>query len=343
MRSISWQMTAAAWALAAAIVLSAVDAGAMQTVVVVETMPVPVVLEHSRWFQDEMRRLGYTHGNTMNLITIEAHGSREVAESELKAAIARGRPDLVVTFATLASQAAHRVCRGTGIPVLFAVVSDPVGAGLVEATHRPTGTHVTGRVYTHFRTVKLDLVRELARQAVPGRPVRIGCIHSSYPSAQGDIRRLSTLADARDDIVFVGHEVPYREMPAGLDTMLADVAAVIEKLADEVDFWWQPAGPLGEVMPYTKVLLGSRVPIIYGNTVASVRAGALLTVTPNFEHGGREVARLADAILNGTDPGAIPVTAPEAFDVAVNLGTALRLGIVVPPATLSMAGQRVYR
>jgi len=80
-----------------------------------------------------------------------------------------------------------------------------------------------------------------------------------------------------------------------------------------------------------------------GQKMESVKLGALLHITPDLEAGGREAAKMVDAILKGADPGKIPVKPPAKFQLGINLTTALKLNIVVPPDILGLAGNHVYR
>ena len=101
---------------------------------------------------------------------------------------------------------------------------------------------------------------------------------------------------------------------------------------------------MGELNEYTRLLLNhSAIPIAIGQSLESVKLGALLNISPDLEASGREAARLVDAILKGTDPGEIPVTPPAKFQLGINLTTALKLNIVVPPDMLELAGEHVYR
>jgi len=69
----------------------------------------------------------------------------------------------------------------------------------------------------------------------------------------------------------------------------------------------------------------------------------LMFVAPEPEADGREVAILADRILKGEKPGSIPVIPPFKFRLGVNLTTAEKMGILVPPDILKLAGKNVYR
>ncbi len=80
-----------------------------------------------------------------------------------------------------------------------------------------------------------------------------------------------------------------------------------------------------------------------GNNKASVQQGALLHITPDIEASAREAAIFVDAILKGANPGKIPITPPAKFQIGINLSTALKLDIVVPPDMLDLAGDHVYR
>ncbi|SDL51891.1 putative ABC transport system substrate-binding protein [Maridesulfovibrio ferrireducens] len=319
------------------------DAAKMKRILVVETMPVPVVLEYSKWFMNGMRDLGYQDENVQFEI-LRAEGSREKAEKLLREAMEKGKPDLVVTFATLASQAAYTIFKGTDVPILFSVVADPVGAGIVKNIGKSTGTNITGRVYSLFRDVKIDLTMRLVRQVVQDRPVRFGFVYSNYPSSRGDLKGLQSITKDRRDVVFVPYEIKYREVPTGIPDMLHDVSKGLKELTGKIDFLWQQVGPMAEVKAFTELQIkeGS-CPIALGNTMNSVQRGALIAVIPNIERGGREVAGLANSILKGANPGDIPVIVPQAFDLCVNLTTAIKLGIVIPSDMLTLAGKHIYR
>lgn len=320
------------------------NAGEGKRIVLLETMPVPVVKAHSRWFIEELESLGYHRGTTMELEILEARGDRVLAENLLKSALSEKHPDLVVANATLASQTALKLLKDSGIPLLFMTVSDPVGAGLIREIGKPTGTNITGRVHTINRRTRINMVMGLIGSATRQKPVRIGFIHSTYPSSVGDLRELQYAAKERSEIEFIPYSVEYRKVPEGSEEMLRDVRRGMESLEDKVDYWWEPSGPLGEMVEYSELLIRhSKKPVVMGTKIKSVEKGALIHLTPSIEGSGREVARLADAILKGSDPGKIPAVPPGNFELGVNLGTALKYGIVIPPDMIKLAGKHLYK
>lgn len=312
-------------------------------IILLETMPVPVVKAHSRWFKQELQQLGYLVDKNLRLTVLEANGDRDTAETLLRNTLDTHPPDVVVTNATMASQVAKEVIGNQKIPMVFMTVSDPVGAGLIQKVGQATQTNITGRVHMINRKTRIEMVLRLVEASPTDRPLRIGFIHSSYPSAKGDIRELKSVAYAFPKIEFISSEIEYRQVPKGLPEMLADARTAVTRLEGQVDYWWEPSGPLGEVPSYTQLLLShSLVPIVMGTKEKSVQLGALMHLTPSIEGSGREAARLTDAILNGADPGQLVPIPPAEFEIGINLGTALKHNIVVPPDIMQLAQNNVF-
>lgn len=323
---------------------SNIMANGVKRVILMETMPVSSVLEHSKWFQIQLKEMGYEKGKNLSLIILKANGDRALAEKLLSAELNKGDPNLVVTIATLASQTAVKLLRGKNVPILFFQVSDPVGGGLIKQINVSTGTNITGKVYTVSREAKIEMILRLIGQISGHKPIRFGFIHSTYPSSHGDLRELKKIDNLREDFVLVPYEIPYRKVPEGLPNMIEETKKAILTLKNKVDFWIEPLGPLGETQQYTQTLIEhSNAPIVFGTKLDSVKKGALMHITPNLKASARESALIADRILKGKNPGQIPITAPFKFDLGLNLATALKLKIVIPPDILKMAGENIYR
>ncbi len=320
------------------------NASEQSRVIVLETMPVPAVTDFSRYFVRELTRLGTEQGKTYQITTLEAQGNRVRADQLLQETMERFTPDLVVSIATLASQAVRDALGDTDIPQFFGLVSDPVGAGLIEEIGIPTGQNITGLVAALPRETQLKFSLSLAKQITNDRPVVIGVVTSDYPASLGDLRMLEEAAALQKDVVI--HEVifSYQDMPRYLEAMLSDAEKGIRSLESQVDFWWEVSGPLGEVPEFIDLILQvSSKPILYGNTMESVKAGALFSMQQNIEKSASEGAGLARDILEGADPGLIPVLPPRDFTMGINIFTALNLQIVIPPEMLKLAGTNVFR
>jgi putative ABC transport system substrate-binding protein len=313
-------------------------------VILIETMPVKTVLEHSRHFVKQFADLGYTTENGTRLIKLDIKGDRAYGESLLRRELDAYRPDLVVTNATLASQIARKMLKGTSIPQVFFTVSDPVGAGLVEVIGEPTQSNITGIVHMINRHTRISMVLDIVRASSPKSPVTMGFVHSNYPSAMGDIRELKQAAQSIPGIIFISEYVDYINMPAGKNQMLAEARQAVRKLDSRIDFWWEPSGPLGELDEYTTMIMEeSDKPILMGTKLNSVKLGALLHLTPHPQTTGKEAALMADAILKGKDSGSIPVLPPSSFDLGVNITTALKNNMVISQHLLELAGDQIFK
>lgn len=312
-------------------------------IILLETMTLPLVQLHSEWFLKQLAEIGYVEGKNLKLLRLNAEGNKSLALSILNDGIEEMSPDLIVTNATLASIVAKETLSKTNIPQLFFGVSDPVGAGLIEAVGKPTQSTITGMVHSVPRTTIIEMIRQIIDANNFPKPVRFGYIHSDYPSSNGDIEKLQKASELTKDISFVVRKIPYKKGDLGKEAMLANATTQIRALEDSVDFWWQPRGPIGINPEYTKILLEqSAVPIMVGATLTSTKMGALLSFSTDPETQGRETAILADAILKGENPGELPPKRPSKLQIGLNLSTASRLKLVLPSKILKLAKENIF-
>ena len=87
-----------------------------------------------------------------------------------------------------------------------------------------------------------------------------------------------------------------------------------------------------------ELALQHRLPSMFGNAVW-VAAGGLLSYAPNFSEFYRRAAEQVSRILKGAKPAELPVEQPTTFELAINLGTAKKLGVTIPPSLLLRADQ----
>lgn len=313
-------------------------------IILLETISVPIVLDHTKWFLKQMGELGYEDGKTMELVLLRAEGDSQKAEALLQKSLKQGPVDLVVSNATLASKVAYKLLKGTQTPLLFFNVSSPIKAGLIQTIGTPSGTNVTGVVHTIPRNTKINLAFRMLSESIEQRPVRVGYVHSTYPSAIGEIEQLKEMAQNSPDYIFVPLEIEYKTGVGSVDWMKQKTVDGVQQLENEIDFWWQPFDAMAELFDYVQVVLDqSNKPILFGTSQNSVKLGALMHMTVNIESSGRETALVADKILNGKNPGEIPPTHPTGVAFGLNMKTALQLGLVIPSDILEMAGENIFR
>jgi len=280
----------------------------------------------SQWvaaFVQRLRELGWIEGRTVAIEYRWAEGRSE-RYAEIAAEFVRLKVDVIVTYATPPTIAAKEAT--AVIPIVSAVMGDPVGAGLVGSLARPGG-NVTG-----LSNQSADLAGkqvELLREVVPG------------------LRRLAVLANVGNPVsgVEMG-EVLAAAKALGLDVVTLeirraeDIAPAFETLKGRAQALYVAGDPLmitNRVRVNTFALV-ARLPSTY-NQREYVEAGGLMSYGPNFPDLFRRAGDYVDKILRGTKAGEIPVEQPTKFDLVINMATARALGLVVPPALLARADE----
>ncbi|MBF0265029.1 MAG: hypothetical protein HQL46_07130 [Gammaproteobacteria bacterium] len=317
-------------------------AASQKHIVIIETMPIKAIEIATDSFIKTLQENDYIEGKNLKVSLIKANGNREYATKALKAVLDKTQVDLVVSAATLASQVAYQLLQGRSIPQVFYTVADPVGAGLMASTDKPSGTFITGRLHTVDRHLKITSIVQLLQQQQK-KAITFGIVHSSYPSSVGDVRLLNEVAEKIEGVSFVSRQINYRPVPKGLNAMLQASKTPIKDLEPEIDCWWEVTGPLGENSEFfqyrNKV---SSKPSCFAITMDAVKAGALITLEPDSAAEGSESAQLALAIFNGADAGKLTVKPPEQFKMGVNISTALSMGITFPSMLIKLSGQHIY-
>ena len=271
-----------------------------------------------------LRELGWIEGRTVAIEYRWAEGRLE-RSAEIVAELVRLKVDVIVTHAAepvLAAKQATSV-----IPIVFAVLGDPVGSGLVASLTRPDG-NVTGLSLqaTDLAGKRLELLREV----LPG---------FSPVGDPGEYRRSGRrVGDARG----------YRRRPARLVSQLPrlksgkpnDIATAFEALKDRAEALYVVSDPLVATnrIRINILALGARLPTMHGFR-EYVEAGGLMSYGPNFPDLFRRAADYVDKILRGAKPADLPVEQPTKFDLVINLTTAKALGLEVPPSLLARADE----
>jgi len=237
------------------------------------------------------------------------------AEALVKAGV-----DLIVTSQEAATQAAKDATNK--VPVVFTLVSDPVGAGFVYTLAQPGG-NVTGvsSLQTELVAKRLEVLKTLAPA--------VRRVWLLYYAAD-----LST-APMIGKAVAAAQRMKLEVLPKGvldaeeLKRVLREVRRDDAVLAPEGS---NPDLPIAII----ERSLALRVPAIFG-TALWIGYGGLVSYGPDYYAQGVQAAALVAKILRGASPQDLPVEGAEKIDLAVNLKTAELLGLTVPRKILLRA------
>src|SRR4051794_28626540 len=234
------------------------------------------------------------------------------------------QPDLVVALSNPAVAVLKPVSRE--VPVLFAMVADPVGSGFIANLARPGG-HITG--FTNFEPAMGAKWLEVLREAAP------------------DTRRVLVLMHPET----TAHKefwaaIQQKAAPLGVDATAAGVHG-----ADEIErafATFTAGGPGGGViaLPHAvtevtrdliiRLALAQKMPSIFAFE-AHAHAGALVTYGIDRGDAIFRTSDYVNRILRGAKPADLPVQAAERFELLINLKTANALGLTIAPTLLARA------
>ena len=312
-------------------------------VVIVESMTLPVVQGTSSWVQRELGERGFRPDQEVVYSVLNAEGKTERAAELLASVRSEQEADLVVSVATLASRAARQALAESAVPQLFVIVADPVGEGFTSGIGEASGSNIAG--VTHVLGADTILTQVNGVLERPGGPAfRMAFLHSTYPAALANREELMAAAPAYADIEFVPLQFDYRPGADGMAAMLDDATALIQADSQGFEGIWIGRGPAAHDQSFLQgITERSGLPIIVAQDVKAVSAGALLALISNEETNGRAVGQMAAEILRGTDPASRPVERPKKFVAAINISTALKMGIALPSDLIELAGANIYR
>jgi len=314
-----------------------------RNVVILETMTLPLVQNGTEWFREGLARQGFGDDEPINFTVLNAEGDPDLAMSLLQEELARGEPDLVVSVATLASRAAHSLLSDEDIPQLFFFVADPVGEGFVTEVGARSDRLLTGITHVIPAHSKLDIVSRTLVGRSADNPLRVGLVHSTYPSAVSDAASLVAESDDHESVVFSDLSFEYRTGEDGRLQMIEDGVALVEENRDALDAIWIPVGPTVNDADFVKAMDATGIPIIYSDNLFAVECGAMLGLISNEEVNGLAAAEVGASILRGQTANEIPVVRPGSFIAGVNISTAERLGAVLSSDILRLAQGNIYR
>ena len=237
------------------------------------------------------------------------------------------KPDVILAGSTPVTAALQR--ETVGIPIVFVVVSDPVGDGFVASLARPGG-NITGFInFEHSMGGKwLVLLKEAAPMLK-----RVATMFNPETAPGGGRYFVPSFEVAGATLGVKPIVAPVRS-PGEIDK-------VIEDLAREPDGGLVLIPDTFTFVNRTQVMtLAERhkLPLILwlGN---HAKEGALVGYGPNYHDLFRRSASYVDRILRGEKPSDLPVQVPTKFDLVINLKTAKTLGLTVTPTLLARADE----
>jgi len=271
-----------------------------------------------------LQELGWKRGTNLEVDLRWGRTNNERIQMMAKELVAE-QPDVIQVTTTPGTAAVLRETRT--IPVVFSIVSDPVGSGFVASLSHPGG-NATG--FINIESSMAGKWVELLKEVAP------------------DVTRITLLFDPaigpvnyyRGSIEAAARSLTIALKPAPV----GDVAAIETEIAASAQ---EPHTGLivpPDIFTYTHrdliVSLANRasLPAVYPFT-DFISVGGLLSYGVDLLDLQRRAAGYVDRILRGAKPEDLPVQLPTKFELAVNVKTDKALGITIPPSLLARADE----
>jgi putative ABC transport system substrate-binding protein len=275
-------------------------------------------------FTPALQQLGWTDGRNVRIDTRWGGGDADRMRRYAAELVALA-PDVILAGGTAAVGILLQATRT--VPIVFASVADPVGAGYVDSVARPGG-NATGFLLFEYGTSGkwLELLKEIA----PG-VTRVAVIRDAAIAAGiGQLAAIQSVAPS-----FGVELTPLNVRDA------AEIERAVTVFAKSSKGGLILTGSsLALVHRDLIITLAARhkLPAVY-NSRLYVASGGLISYGPEFTDQYRQAAGYVDRILKGEKPGDLPVQAPTKYELLINLKTAKALGLDVPPTLLARADE----
>jgi putative ABC transport system substrate-binding protein len=277
-------------------------------------------------FTQQLQTLGWTDGGNLRIDYRWSAGDPERMQALAKELIVL-QPDVIFSRSTPVTGALLKQTRT--IPIVFAVVSDPVGEGFIASVARPGG-NATG--FTNAESSLTGKWLGLLKEMTPGIS-RVAFIFDPKVAPGGGSYYTKLIEDAAPRFAVAATPMPVHS------------AADIESAVGE--FVGKPSGGL-LVLPdattnlHLELILAlaarHRLPAVYAFRYIAAEGG-LMSYGVDVVELFRRAADYVNRILRGAKPAELPVQLPEKFQLVLNLKTAAAMGLAVPTSLQLLADE----
>jgi putative tryptophan/tyrosine transport system substrate-binding protein len=271
--------------------------------------------------RDALKAGGYEEGKNLTFVYENAAGDLAAA-TQIARKFAKRKPDVIVPISTPSAQAV--VAAAIGTPVVFAAVTDPLGAKLVRDMHAPGG-NVTG--VSDLSPIRQHI--ELIEAITPGAR-KIGVLFNPRESNSYTLVYLMKKMAMGANMTIV--EAPVRQS--------SDVPAAAQSLVGKADIIFVPTDNTIAAALDTVIKVGNDNGMpVYAGDIDAVKRGAIAAIGLDYYNVGWQTGNIVVRILRGEKPGKIPVTVAEKTELYVNPHAAAEMGLVIPEDVVSMADE----
>jgi putative ABC transport system substrate-binding protein len=275
-------------------------------------------------FRQGLQQLGWTDGRNVRIDTrwgaANADDIRKYAAELVTLA-----PDVILAAGNAPVERLLQATRT--VPIVFAIVLDPVGSGIVDSLSQPGGNATGFMQFEYSLTAKwLELLKQVAPSVTRAAVLR----DSTVAAGIGQFAVIQSVAPSVGVEVspINGRDAPEIERAIAAFARTSNGGLIVT------------SSSLAGVHRDLIIALAARhkLPAVYSGRV-SVNRGGLISYGADLVDQYRRAAAYVDRILKGTKPADLPVQAPTKYELVINLKTARALGLEIPTSLLARADE----
>lgn len=253
-------------------------------------------------FLETLSKHGLREGKNLKVIYRNAQGNSAINQQMTKDVLA-ANPDLILTISTPSAQAAVNATKNLNIPIVFAAVTDPVGAHLIKNLKTPEG-NVTGILDAPPVEAQLDYLRKV----IPHLK-NLGLLYNP-----GETNSVAMINAAK-----VWAQKNSIHIEEGAITTTNDIKAVTDMILPKIDAIYVPLDNtiVSAMTSLSDLATHARKPVFAADS-GSVKNGAVAALSYSYEDVGIEAGTMALKILEGTPIRDLPAHTPKNLKVFIN-------------------------
>jgi len=284
----------------------------------------PIVSQNMDGFKAGMEELGYREGENITYDYRDAQGDLEKLKAYAKELVAE-KPDMIFVNTSPAALEVKEATKGTSIPVVFSMVADPIGAGLVNSV-QSSGNNLTGTscAYIEIAPKRIQVLRD-----VDPKVKKVLVFYRPEDKSAGP---------CTDAIVAKGKELGLEIIPYKISKK-EDIEAKLKTLQPgEVDAVMDPGDSMVSSAMDTVIQYAGQLKIPYmALSRGEVDKGATVGYAVDYADLGKQTSLIANQVLSGINPADIPFEQPRRWYYAINLKSAQQIGLTVPQNEIEKA------
>lgn len=289
---------------------SALDDG-MYVIGIIQVVEHPALDQTRAGIMDALKEYGYINAPNTRIYHESAQGNPALATQIVQKFIGLNA-DVIIAIGTTAAQAAKQATQGNNIPVVFASVTDPIQAKLVDSFEKP-GKNITGvtnfisisKQFTFFKRL-LPQLKQLGSVYNPGEANSVSMIN-----------KMNEVSDVFDFTIHTTAATKTSEVMTATQNLLQKAQAIFVNNDNTA---------LSAIDVVVKVATERNIPV-FTSDIDCLEKGALAALGPDQYELGKQAGRITHRILLDEKPSSIPVEMPKKIYARMNPSVAEKLGI----------------